>query len=81
MHGMQKIEEDKFAEAYGTLQQVYCHLVEATIAVVMFGAMCRHEDASGLMWRNIRFEADGSASRLLSTSARTASTTKATRYW
>ena len=51
----------KFAEAYGSLQHGYCHLVVATISVVMFGAMCRYDDASGLMWRNIRFEADGSA--------------------
>ncbi len=29
--------------------------------VVMFGGMCRYDDASGLMWWNIRFEADGSA--------------------
>jgi integrase len=27
----------------------------------MFGGMCRYDDASGLMWRNIRFEVDGSA--------------------
>ena len=33
----------------------------ATIDVVMFGGMCRYDDASGLMWRNIHFEADGSA--------------------
>ena len=51
----------KFAEAYGFMHQGYCHLVVATIAVVMFGGMCRYDDASGLMWRNIRFEADGSA--------------------
>ena len=50
----------KFAEAYGTLQQRYCHLVVATISVVMFGVMCRYDDAPGLMWRNICFEADGS---------------------
>jgi integrase len=51
----------KFAEAYGSLHQGNCHLVVAIISVVMFGAMCRYDDASGLMWRNIRFEADGSA--------------------
>ncbi len=33
----------------------------ATIDVVMFGGMCRYDDASGLMWRNIRLEAYGSA--------------------
>ena len=52
----------KFAEVYGSLQHGYCHLVVVTIiAVVMFGAMCQYADASGLMWRNICFEADGSA--------------------
>jgi integrase len=33
----------------------------ATIVVVMFGGMCRYDDASCLMWRNIRLEADGRA--------------------
>ena len=51
----------KFAEAYGSRQQGYCHLVVASIGVIMFGGMCRYDDASGLMWRNIHFEADGSA--------------------
>jgi integrase len=51
----------KFAEAYGSRQQGHRHLVVATIVVVMFGGMCRYDDTSGLMWRNIRFEADGSA--------------------
>jgi hypothetical protein len=50
-----------FAETYGSRQQGYCHLVVATIVVVMFGGMCRFDDASGLMWRNIRLDADGSA--------------------
>jgi hypothetical protein len=31
------------------------------MAIIMFGGMCRYDDASGLMWRNSRFEADGSA--------------------
>jgi len=35
--------------------------LDATIAVVMFGAMSRYDDATGLMWRYIRFEADGGA--------------------
>ena len=30
------------------------------MAVIMFGAMCRYDDASGLRWRNIRFVEDGS---------------------
>jgi hypothetical protein len=49
-----------FAEAYGVRHQGYCHLVVATMAVIMFGAMCRYDDASGLRWRNIRFVEDGS---------------------
>ena len=32
----------------------------ATMAVIMFGAMCRYDDASGLRWRNVRFVPDGS---------------------
>ncbi len=40
--------------------QGYCHLVMASMAVIMFGAMCRYDDASGLRWRNIRFVEDGS---------------------
>jgi toxin YhaV len=32
--------------------------------VVMFSGMCRYDDASGLMWRNIRLEADGSAFKI-----------------
>ncbi len=51
----------KFAKAYGPRQQGYCHLVVSTIVVVMFGGMCRYDDASGLMWRNLRLEADRSA--------------------
>ncbi len=54
----------KFAEAYGVRQQGYCHLVVATMAVIMFGGMCRYDGAYGLMWRNIRFEADGSAFKI-----------------
>ena len=54
----------RFAEAYGVRHQGYCHLVVATMSVVMFGAMCRYNDASRLRWRNVRFEADGSAFEL-----------------
>jgi len=50
-----------FAETCGVRQQSYCHLVAAAMFVNMFDAMCRCDDASDLMWRNIRFEADGSA--------------------
>ena len=41
-------------------QHGYCHLVVASMAVIMFGAMCRYVDAPGLKWRNIRFVEDGS---------------------
>ena len=30
------------------------------MAVIMFGGMCRYDDASGLLWKNIRFVGDGS---------------------
>ncbi len=49
-----------FAEAYGVRQQRYCHLVVAWMAAVVFGAMCKYDDASGLRWRNIRFVENGS---------------------
>jgi hypothetical protein len=54
----------KFAEAYGARAQGYHHLVVAAISVVMFDGMCRYDDASGLKWRNIRIEADGSAFKI-----------------
>ncbi len=53
-----------FAEAYGVRHQGYCHPVVATMAVVMFGGMCRYDDASGLLWKNVRFEADGNGYEL-----------------
>ena len=34
---------------------MYRHLVFATMPVVMFGGMCRYDDASRLLWRNFRF--------------------------
>ncbi len=49
-----------FVEAYVVRHQGYCHLVVATMVVVMFGGMCRYDDAPRLLWRNVRFEADGS---------------------
>ena len=48
-----------FAVAYGDRHQGYCHLVVATIMVVIFGGMCRYDDASGLWLSSIRFESDG----------------------
>jgi hypothetical protein len=53
-----------FAVAYGLRQLGYCHLVVAAMSVLMFGAMCRYDDASGLQWRNVRFLADRSAYEL-----------------
>jgi hypothetical protein len=49
-----------FAEAYGVRQQGYIHLVVASMAVIMLGAMCRYDDASVLKWSNIRFVENGS---------------------
>jgi hypothetical protein len=48
-----------FALAYGVHNQGYCHLVVASMAVVMFGGMCRYNDASHLRWRNVTIESDG----------------------
>ncbi len=48
-----------FAEACGVRHQRYCHMVVATMSVVMFGGMCRYDDASGLLWKNVRFVEDG----------------------
>jgi hypothetical protein len=53
-----------FVEAYGVRHQGYCHLVVATMEIVMFCGICRYEDASGLLWRNARFEEDGSGYEL-----------------
>ncbi len=49
-----------FAKAYGVRQQGYCHLVVASMSVIMFGAMCRYDDALSLKWRNISFVENGS---------------------
>ena len=53
-----------FEVAYGVRHQGYFHLVVATMAVVMYGGMCRYDDASGLLWSNIRFESDGSGFKI-----------------
>jgi hypothetical protein len=50
----------RFADAYGVRHQGYCHLVAATMTVVMLGGMCRYDDASCLLWRSVRFMEDGS---------------------
>ncbi len=49
-----------FVEAYGVRQRGYCYLLVASVAVIMFGAMSRYDDESGLKWRNIRFVENGS---------------------
>ncbi len=53
-----------FAQAYGVQHQGYCHVVVASMAVVMFGDMCRYNDASRLRWRNVKFEQDGNCFHL-----------------
>jgi hypothetical protein len=35
------------------------------MAAIMFGAMSRYDDASGLMWRNTRFVEDGSGFEII----------------
>ena len=54
-----------FAVAYGVRQQGYYHLVVASMAIIMFWAMCRYDDASGLKWRNIRFVESGSGLEII----------------
>ena len=54
----------RFAAAYGVRQQDYCHLVVATMTVLMFSGMCRYDDVSGLQWRNVRLLEDMSAYEL-----------------
>ena len=44
-----------FAEAYGVKQQGYCHMVMATMVVIMFGGMCRYDDVRNLRWENAMF--------------------------
>ncbi len=53
-----------FALAYGMHNKGYYYLVVASMAVVMFGGMCRYNDASRLRWRNIKFEYDGTSFHL-----------------
>jgi hypothetical protein len=49
-----------FAEAYGVRQQGYYHLVVSSVAVIMFWAMCRYDNASCLKWQNTSFVENGS---------------------
>ncbi len=49
----------KFALAYGMHHQGYCHLVVASMAVVMFRKLCKYNYASRMRWRNVKFEPDG----------------------
>ena len=37
-----------FALEYGVRIRVYCHLVVASMAVLMFGGMCKYDDVSRL---------------------------------
>jgi len=71
-----------FSEAYDVSQHGYRHLrlVVVTMVVVMFGGMCRYNDAPRLLWRNIRFEADGSVFEITFASAKTLSSEKGTSY-
>jgi hypothetical protein len=48
-----------FALAYGVHNQGYCHLVVASMAVVMFGGMCMYNDVSRFRWRSVTIEPDG----------------------
>jgi len=52
-----------FAKAYGVRHQGYCHPLVAMMTVGMFGGICMYDDAPRLVWRNVRFEADGSEFR------------------
>jgi hypothetical protein len=42
-----------FAALYGNQNQGYYYLVVATMAILLFGAMCRYSDVSRLEWKNI----------------------------
>ena len=44
------------ALAHGVKHQGYCHLVDATTNVVMFGGMCRYKDDNRLRWMNVNLE-------------------------
>ena len=48
-----------FALAYAVHNQGYCRMVVASIEVVMFGAMCKYNDANRLRWRNVEITPDG----------------------
>jgi len=48
-----------FATAYEVMRQGYCHLVVSSMAVLMFGGMCRYADVSLLRWRNLQFDKNG----------------------
>ena len=50
--------------AYGVRHQGYCNLVVVTMAVLMFGDMCRYDYASSLQWRNVHFLENRSAYEL-----------------
>ncbi len=54
----------RFAEAYGVRHQGYCHLVVVTMLMVMFGGMCRCDDASRRLWWKVRFLENGSGFKI-----------------
>jgi hypothetical protein len=70
-----------FAKAYGVRQQGYCHLVVASMAVVMFGAMCRFGDASASCCGTSASSKTGAALRLPSRRGITPSAVRVTRCW
>ena len=49
-----------FALGYGVYIWGYCHLVVASMLVVMFGGMCMYDDVNRLRLRNVQFEHGGS---------------------
>ncbi len=48
-----------FAKKYGVNNRGYCHLVVASMAVVMFGGMCKYDDANRLRRHTVHFEPNG----------------------
>jgi len=51
-----------FGLLYDNRNQGYCHLVVSTMAIFLFGAMCRYSDVSRLKWKNIKkFDSDSSS--------------------
>ncbi len=49
-----------FALLYGNQNQGYCHMVVSTMAILLFGAICRYSNVSRLKRKNIKLESDSS---------------------